>query len=151
MSQRQGVLLLTDLDRLECPLALLGDWLKGQTTPPSLLLRIAVRTVESWVLSDHAVMRALIGVRATLPPRPDELPNPKQHLLKLAQRAPRDIRLDLLKQHGAMACQGLGYNSRLSEWIRSAWSPSRAAEISPSLRRARERLRARDAQLAFRS
>jgi hypothetical protein len=151
MSQRQGVLILTDLDRLECPLALLGDWLKDQTMPPSLLLRIAVRTVESWALSDHAAMRRLVGPRVALPPRPDELPNPKQHLLKLAERAPREVRLDLVKQQGAMASQGLGYNARLSEWIRSAWSPSRAAEISPSLRRARERLRERDAQLAFRS
>ncbi len=151
MSQRQGVLILTDLDRLECPLVLLGDWLKGLTPTPRLVLRVAVRTVESWALSDHEAMRRLVGPRVALPSRPDELPNPKQHLLKLAQRAPPEVRLDLVKQQGAMASQGLGYNARLSEWIRSAWSPSRAAEISPSLRRARERLRESNAQLAVRS
>jgi hypothetical protein len=151
ISQRQGVLLLTDLDRLECPFVLRRDWLKGLTPPPNLVLRVAVRTVESWVLSDQQAMRRLIGTRAVLPRRPDELPNPKQYLLKLAERAPREVRFDLVKQQGAMASQGLGYNARLSEWIRSAWSPSRAAEISPSLQRARERLRERDAQLALRS
>jgi len=37
MSQRQGVLILTDLDRLECPLELLGHWLGGQAKPLAAL------------------------------------------------------------------------------------------------------------------
>jgi len=147
ISRRQGVLILTDLDRKKCPLELLEDWLEGEPTPPSLLLRIAVRSVESWALSDHEGIRKLIGPRGTLPQRPDELPNPKQHLLKLAQRAPREVRFDLVKQDGAMASQGIGYNACLSDWIRATWSPGRAAKLSPSLRRTRERLRSRAAQL----
>jgi len=149
MSQRQGVLILTDLDRLECPLELLGHWLGSQARPPSLLLRIAVRTVESWALSDHEAMRSLISWKGALPPRPDELPNPKQYLLGLALHAPREVRLDLVKQVGALASQGIGYNARLTQWIQSAWSPKRAARLSPSLRRTRERLRQAAAQLAL--
>jgi hypothetical protein len=103
--------------------------------------------VESWALSDHEAMRKLIGPHGTLPARPDDLPNPKQHLLQLAQRAPREVRIDLVKQAGAMASQGIGYNARLSEWIRSKWSPVRAAQLSPSLRSTRERLRKTAAQL----
>jgi hypothetical protein len=149
MSRRQGVLILTDLDRSECPMRLLGEWLEGEPALPGLLLRIAVRTAESWALSDHDAVRTLIGPRGTLPLRPDEIPNPKQYLLKLAEGASRDVRLDLVKEDGAMASQGIGYNARLSQWILSTWSPKRAAQLSPSLRRTRDRLRNVAAQLSL--
>ncbi len=140
ISRHQGVLLLTDLDRMECPLSLLKDWLDDCTKPENLLLRIPVRTVESWVLADHEAMRRLIGPKGRLPPQPDELANPKQHLLRIAQEAPRAVRADIVKLDGTRASQGIGYNARLSEWIGSTWSPSRAAQRSPSLQRARQRL-----------
>jgi hypothetical protein len=143
MAQRQDVLVLTDLDLIDCPPTLLRDWLAGQSAPPGLLLRIAVRTIESWVLADHAAMRQLIGAKAVLPARPDDLRNPKQHLLNLARKAPRDVRLDLVKEADAIASQGIGYNARLADLVTSKWSPERAAERSPSLRRTRARLRAR--------
>lgn len=141
ISQRQIVLILTDLDRVACPLALRADWL-GETPPPAnLLLRIAVREVESWVLADHDAMRKLIGSKGTLPPLPDNLPDPKQHFLKLAKFAPRKIRQDLVKETGAVASQGIGYNACLTEWVQSVWSPERASKRSPSLERTRKRLR----------
>jgi hypothetical protein len=145
MARHQDVLVLTDLDLIDCPPTLLREWFAGQGAPPGLLLRIAVRTIESWVLADHAAMRQLIGRKVALPACPDELRNPKQHLLKLAQHAPRDVRLDIVKQTGAMASQGVGYNTRLTEWVTSTWSPGRAAERSPSLQRTRARLRERNA------
>lgn len=141
MSRRQIVLILTDLDRLACPLALRADWL-GKTPPPAnLLLRIAVKEIESWVLADHEAMRRLIGSKGTLPPLPDDLPDPKQHFLKLAKFAPRQIRQDLVKESGAVASQGMGYNVCLTDWVQSVWSPERASERSPSLARTRKRLR----------
>lgn len=141
MARRQNILLLTDLDRLPCPSALLADWLGDQQRPVGLLIRIAVRTIESWILADHEALRRLLGKKAVLPPRPDELDRPKHHLLELARLAPREVRLDLVKQEGAAASQGLGYNARLCAWVRSSWSPERAAQRSPSLQRARERIR----------
>ncbi|OGB28310.1 MAG: hypothetical protein A3F78_21000 [Burkholderiales bacterium RIFCSPLOWO2_12_FULL_61_40] len=141
MSQRQIVFLLTDLDRISCPVALRADWLGKAPQPANLLLRIAVREVESWVLADHIAMRKLIGNKGALPPQPDDLPDPKQHLLKLAKLAPRPVRQDLVKEAGAIACQGIGYNTLLSHWVQSDWSPARAAERSPSLARTRQRLR----------
>jgi hypothetical protein len=149
IAHRQGMLVLTDLDLIDCPPTLLRDWLAGKGAPPGLLLRIAVRTIESWVLADHAAMRQLIGPNVALPARPDELRDPKQHLLKLAQHARRDVRLDLVKQAGTIASQGIGYNTRLTEWVTSTWSPVRAAERSPSLRRTRARLRERDAHMSL--
>jgi len=140
LSQRQIVLILTDLDRVACPLELRADWLGKTPRHANLLLRIAVREVESWVLADHVAVRKLIGNKGTLPPLPDDLPDPKQHLLKLAKLAPRRIREDLVKESGTVASQGIGYNACLTAWVQSVWSPERASERSPSLERTRRRL-----------
>lgn len=139
LAQRQPVVLITDLDRVACPLLLLSDWLGANPLPNNLLLRIAVREVESWLLADHEAMRALLG-SGRLPPQPDELPDPKQHLLRLAKRAPRSVRLDLIREEGSVSAQGLGYNARLTDLVRSGWSPEKGAERSPSLARARRRI-----------
>lgn len=137
------VLLVTDLDTFACPPALIQDWSgRRQGLPDNLLLRVAVREIESWVLADHEAVRQLIGRKGKLPPEPDLLPDPKQYLLKLATSASRDVRDDLVgwKGRDAAASQGVAYNARLTEWVRSAWSPARAAERSPSLARARKAL-----------
>jgi hypothetical protein len=139
MSQHQVMLVLTDLDRANCLVEFRDQWLNAEP-PQNLLLRIAVREVESWVLADHIAMRALVGEKGVLPAMPDELIDPKQSLLKLAKNAPKQIRDDLLKTIDGNLAQGLGYNSRLTAWVNSEWSPQRAAERSPSLARARLRL-----------
>jgi len=140
LAKRQAVLLITDLDRLECPSALKRDWLGSKPAPENLLFRVAVREVESWVLADHVAMRRLVGPKSKLPPEPDKLPDPKSHLLGLAKFAAREIREDIVQQAGAVASQGIGYNSRLTAWVRDEWDPERAAQRSPSLQRARVRL-----------
>lgn len=138
MANRQIVVVLTDLDTAACSLALLRDWLGTEwPCPQNLLLRIAVREVESWLLADHDAFEKLIGKKGRLPIDPDELPDPKRHLLGLAQKAPRAVREDLVAQQGAVANQGVGYNRRLVEWVQAEWSPERAAARSPSLLRAR--------------
>jgi hypothetical protein len=139
MAQHQVMLVLTDLDRANCLVEFRDQWLIGEP-PKNLLLRIAVREVESWVLADHIAMRELIGAKGVLPAAPDELTDPKQSLLKLAKSAPKQIRADLLKTIDGNLAQGLGYNACLTAWVNSEWSPERAAERSPSLAKARLRL-----------
>lgn len=139
MAQHQVMFVLTDLDRANCLVEFRDQWLVAEA-PRNLLLRIAVREVESWVLADHVAMRALMGAKGVLPVAPDELADPKQSLLRLAKGAPRQVRDDLLKAIGGNLAQGLGYNARLSAWVNSDWCPQRAAERSPSLARARLRL-----------
>lgn len=141
MADHQVMLVLTDLDRLACPVTLLQDWTGSKSLPRNLLLRIAVREVEAWVLADHNAMRELVGGKGVIPPAPDGLPDPKQVLLKLARMAPKPVREDLVRrdESGALS-QGLGYNARLVPWVQAAWSPERAAGRSPSLARARQRL-----------
>ncbi|MDT8363187.1 MAG: hypothetical protein RQ714_00860 [Nitrosomonas sp.] len=142
MANRQLVIVLTDLDRAACPLDLLEDWLGAEKRcPENLLLRIAEREVESWLLADHQALEKLIGNKGRLPVDPDDLPDPKRHLLGLAQKAPRAVREDLIAQQGAVAKQGIGYNRRLVDWVQAEWSPERGAARSPSLLRARNAVR----------
>lgn len=139
MAQHQVMLVLTDLDRANCLVEFRDQWLA--TAPPAnLVLRIAVREVESWVLADHVAMRELIGAKGVLPVAPDDLADPKRALLGLAKGAPKQVRDDLLKVIDGNLAQGVGYNARLTAWVNSEWSPQRAAERSPSLARARSRL-----------
>lgn len=140
MAQHQVMMVLTDLDRADCLKEFRDQWLGTRPLPAGLLLRVAVREVESWVLADHVAMRGLIGVKGVLPVAPDELADPKQALLRLTRGASKEVREDLLKTVDGNLSPGLGYNARLTEWIDSAWSPHRAAERSPSLARARLRL-----------
>jgi hypothetical protein len=140
LARRQAVIVLTDLDRKPCASALLDDWVGHDPLPQALLLRVAVRSAESWLLADHAAMRRLIGPRGSLPAEPDSLPDPKAALLRLARSAPRDVRLDLIQAEGAVASQGIGYNARLTALVRNEWDADRAADRSPSLARCRDRL-----------
>lgn len=142
MADRQVVIILTDLDRLTYPLALLNDWLGiGRQAPSNLLLRIAEREIESWLLADHEALENLLGRKLRFPVEPDTLADPKQHLLGLAQRASTVVREDLVARQGAVAKQGLGYNSRMVDWVQTQWSPDRASARSPSLMRARRAIR----------
>jgi hypothetical protein len=140
MAQHQVMLVLTDLDRANCLVEFRDQWLVAEP-PKNLLLRIAVREVESWVLADHVAMRGLIGAKGVLPVSPDELPDPKQSLLRLAKGASKQVRDDLLKTIDGNLSPGLGYNARLTEFVTSVWNPQRAAGRSPSLARARLRLK----------
>lgn len=147
IAARQPLLLLTDLDRADCPATLIEGWTSRQPIPTRMLFRVAVREFESWLLADHEGLRRLLGSRlGKLPADPDVLDDPKAALLRAALKAPRDVRMDLLPDKGSTATQGLGYNHRLVGFVRETWNPERAAERSDSL----QRIRARLAQLADR-
>ena len=141
LARRTPVLLLTDLDRAECPATLIADWLCRDVMPRQLLFRVAVHQVESWLLADQDGIARLLKVSVRqLPRHPDTLPDAKQSLLQLAQRAPRAVREALVAESGATAAQGLGYNSILTNFVRTQWDPSRAMHRSNSLARTRMRL-----------
>lgn len=139
----QPILVISDLDQQVCPSAMILNWLGQRIRPDNLLLRIAVREIESWLLADHDGMRVLLGRRVSgrLPDEPDALFDPKRELLKLAEHAPRATRDELLPQKGAFSPQGLGYNTLLSQFVKAQWSSDRAEKRSPSLKRTRQRIR----------
>jgi len=143
IARHQPVLLITDLDRVSCAPVLHRKWLAKLDPPENFVFRVAVREIESWLLADHDALQALLGSRiGKMPTNPDELADPKQTLLALAQRAPRHIRDELVAKDGAIASQGLGYNALLGQMVREHWLPVRAAERSSSLARARVRVKA---------
>lgn len=141
LSQTIPVFILTDLDNIECPFTLINSWLGTNKQPPNLIIRVAVREIESWLLADHQSMKELLGKHCKLPENPDNLDDPKQHLLNLACKAPRKLRDDLVRMEKGNARQGLGYNSVLGAIVQNCWSPERAATRSPSLEKARQKLR----------
>jgi hypothetical protein len=135
-ARRRPVLVLTDLDAAVCAPALLANWSEGWVAPELLLLRVAVREVEAWLLADRRNFAAFLGVSERRIEKDTEtLHDPKRKLIELALRGRSDLRRDLVAQD-ATARQGFRYNARLSEFAEQIWSPEDASENNRSLRRA---------------
>jgi hypothetical protein len=136
-------LLLTDLDTCPCPPELLHNWFGNMTRPDSLLVRVAVREVETWVLADRMRIAEWLGVsRDIVPLSPEECLDPKAELLKLAEKAKsRDIREGLLPKKGAVSKVGIEYNTLLCEFVTTLWRIDEALPVAPSLAKALQRLR----------
>ena len=133
--------ILTDLDSYSCPLALLQNW-KAVQLPPQLLFRIAVREVESWLLADREGIAEFLHVAVTKVPRnPEAELNPKRSLINLARRSrKRRLAEELAPALGSSASIGPLYNSRLSDFVNSAWNINRAKVLADSLSRTIDRL-----------
>ncbi len=134
-AQRERWLVLIDLDRDECAPTLLRAWIADPAD--GLVVRVAVREIESWLLADPGLASRLRIPANTLPNAPDELNAPKRQLVDIvrAHCKSRNIRNEILPLSGA-AGVGPSYNDLLIEFVRERWEPRRAAERSPSLGRA---------------
>lgn len=143
MSAHYPVLVITDLDLIQTPQKLISQWFQHRKRPAELLFHVAVREVEAWLLADHQGMKELLGGKiGKLPNSPESVQDPKANLLGLATRASREVRADLVAERNSMASQGLGYNSRLSLFVKNIWDPRSASERSPSLAALRTELMA---------
>ena len=145
---RSGVainwLILRDLDHdAPCASALIRRLLARKRLAPKVLLRVPIRAVESWMLADvtgFAVEFATAEPR--LPDRPDDLDDPKQGLIEACRYSvQRAIREAMVPRPGSGRKVGPEYTSRLVSFARRTWSPERAAQRSPSLRRTLTALR----------
>jgi len=134
-------LVLTDLDSYPCPLALLENW-DATMLPPQLLLRIAVREVEAWLLADREGIADFLSVaKIKIPQNPEAEPDPKRTLINLARKSRRRrIAIELAPEAGSSARIGPLYNARLAEFVENAWNVERARTVAPSLDRALLRL-----------
>jgi len=138
MARQYPVVVVTDLDDVLCAPRLVSEWTRNLQLPEWFFLRVAVREVESWIMSDYESFGRFICSRIDFVP--EDVADPKAKLLNLASRAPRRIREELVSSRGAIASQGVGYNATLSEFIVQSWCPRRASENSNSLRRMMDRL-----------
>ncbi len=141
MSKHSPVLLLTDLDQAVCAPVLRKTWLGTMDAPQNLVFRVAVKEVEAWLLADSQNLSEYLGVQeSAFPVRPDDDADPKASLLRIARRARRSLRFDLLPEKGALSSQGIGYNRILCEFVEQHWSLHQASLRSGSLERARRRI-----------
>ncbi|MCW7070802.1 MAG: DUF4276 family protein [Methanophagales archaeon] len=131
-------LVLTDLDREECPPKLIKEWLSVSTQHHNLLFRVAVREVESWVLADRDHFAKFLGIKKEqVPPKVDDIAHPKKCLIDLATKSrKRRLQEDIVPTRGSTAKQGPNYNGRLISFVEKVWNPNEAMHSSPSLRRA---------------
>ena len=131
--------IMTDLDRNPCAPALVQEWLGG-LSHPNFLFRVAVHEVESWLLADRENFADFFKVPLNkIPQNPDLEEDPKQKIFELARKS-RDTKIRKGVPPAQYAHAGVYYNSIITEFIRTRWSVSNAAENSPSLKKALQRV-----------
>jgi len=133
---------ITDLDTRACAAALIRDWFaippaEALILPKEVVFRVAIREVESWIIADVKAWADYIGIpRGNFSTAPDELSDPKLHLLDVVRRKGRkSCHKGMLPRPDGTASIGPEYNNVLCEFVRTHWSPTRASAHSPSLRR----------------
>jgi hypothetical protein len=134
-------LVLVDLDRDECAPTLRRLWLPDPA--PLMHFRLAVRSIESWLLADQERLAEFLDIELSLIPlTPENESTPKRKLVDLARRSRNSgIRKDLVPRPGSGREVGPAYSSRMAEFVEDQWRPEVAAECSDSLRRCLLRLR----------
>lgn len=132
---------LMDLDNdADCAAGLRNRLLPGEEPPPSLCLRIAVRTIEAWLLADRERFSDFFAVGLSkVPSSPESLADPKRTIVELARSSRRkEIRSDLVPRAESGRPVGPAYTSRMIEYVESTekgWRPVVAAKEAESLRR----------------
>lgn len=133
---------VVDLDAdVDCAPMLVRNWLPAPSI--HMLLRVAVREVEAWLLADRKHMARFLGVsEADVPANPDSLNDPKGTIVELARRSrQRNIRMDIVPRQSSGRAVGPAYASRMIEYATGLWRPDVAAGNSDSLARCMRRLR----------
>ena len=141
-AQRTPWFVLRDLDR---DAACAGAFVRGAKVQPSpwMCFRIAVRAIESWLMADAEAFSEYfhVGIER-LPVAPDGELDPTQTLLNVVRSSRKpSIRNDVLPRPGRSSKVGQLYESRIIEFGEIHWDVKRATKRSPSLARARDRLR----------
>ncbi len=131
-----------DLDDNECAPSLLKN-LGITPRSPSMLVRVAVREVESWLLADTQGLAEFLNIpMAKVPNQPDTLRDPKLTLINLARKSKnKSVREGIVPEQGARASVGPLYNPLLASFVNEGWSLLNACTRSPSLEKALLRLR----------
>lgn len=131
-------IILTDLDNEDCAPSLIDRWLPlGRNH--NLILRIAVREVETWLLADRERFAHFLGVaESKIPVIPDEVNDPKLLVVNLARQSrKRAIREDLVPTAGSTSQIGKNYVGQLSQFVSKEWTiDDKTRQHSPSLNRA---------------
>jgi len=119
---------------------------------PGLVLRIAVRAADSWLIADRERLAEALKVSpAALPAEPDACADPKAAIIAAARKSRSSlVRKGVPPRPESGRKQGEDYAETLIAFVREAWSPAEAALRSDSLRRAKAGLADLRLQLAQR-
>lgn len=130
-------IILTDLDEEECPPVLLRKWLKGNKHS-HLILRVAVKEVEAWLLASRSRFAKFLGVsEKKIPVQVEEIPNPKEFVIQLARKSrKKSVAEDIVPPPGVTARVGPDYNGQLIRFVSREWDIGEARTRSNSLDRA---------------
>lgn len=125
-----------DHDADGCPVTLRRTLLRVPQSP-ALCLRLAVRTLEAWLLADaEAVAKYFSVPRSAVPRDPEDLDRPKDALVQLCRSSRRRaVRVGMVPPPGTRG-PGPEHTAFVSRFCREAWRPDTAAAAAPSLRRA---------------
>lgn len=131
-----------DDDHEGCRGALVSTLFQGSTISNGLVFRMAVRSIESWLMADHPAFSTFFGVsHARLPVNPDGEVDPKGSLVGLARASSkREIREGIAPRPEARRRVGPRYTELVTAYMRTHWRLERARLASPSLDRAAIRL-----------
>lgn len=123
-----------DQDGEDCPAAL-RQLLLPHPQAPLLSLRLAVRSLEAWLLADGAAFAEHFGVRPThVPADPEREEHPKRSLVAACARSgQRSVRQGMARPDGR---PGPEYTAMLDRFVREGWDPAGARRNAPSLSRA---------------
>lgn len=127
---------LVDLDMdAQCPSHALTQWLSESAA--QMRFRIAVRSIETWLLADRESIANFLAVGLSKIPHMIEAETDlKQTLINIARTSrSRSIREDIVPRQESKAKVGPLYVARLSEFTESHWRLGEAAKHSESLRR----------------
>ena len=133
------VLCIADTDN-QC----VGEILRHRLPEPCgarFLLRLAVTEAESWLLADQKGFAQAFSIPLDkLPQAPDMEVDPKRLLLTLAAKS--KVRSQVVqKDRLGKLKPGAEYNACFCTFVRAKWNARQAAQNSPSLARAIERLK----------
>lgn len=124
-----------------CP----GALARGVLPTPARLMcyRIAVRSVECWLLADVEGFSTFFKVAPRhIADDPEALASPKAALLSALAQGSKDIRQAAVRvTPDGSNKPGPEYNATLAAFVASAWRPGLAQKSAPSLRKARARIK----------
>lgn len=132
------VLVLRDMDEADCPASLIQQLLT--TRSPRMLLRIAVRSADAWLMADRKAYAIFCGIKERqIPEMVENLARPKSIIEAwLDNGKARRLARFVIQQRrlGMPNYQIIGQWH--AEFARSDWDPIRAAnsDTCPSLQRA---------------
>ena len=98
-----------------------------------LRLRIAIRSLEAWLMADREALAAWLEVpRNKIPSQLERVSDPKTTLVNLARKSRnKELRAQMVPDQGTGASVGPEYEAALLRFIEDHWEPARAIAGGP--------------------